>query len=178
VANILPFKTRCEIAAHLCDGCSIRATGRLVHTEDRPDGVHKDTVIRFLLELGDGCARLHDRLVRGIYASDIEMDEIWSFVHKKQHRGGPNDPAEWGDNYTFVGMARGSKLAISYLTGPRDGTSTFVFAYDLKGRVVTTPGRVQFSSDGFQPYIAAMRAAFCSAPHWAEPFLSLRPAHV
>ncbi len=31
---------------------------------------------------------------------------------------------------------------------------------DLKKRLVTIPGRVQVSSDGFQPYIPAMRAAF------------------
>ncbi len=98
--------------------------------------------------------------MRGVHATDIEMDEIWSFVWKKQHRCGPNDPSEWGDNYTFVAMARASKLVISYLTGPRDGATTFVFAYDLKQRIVTTPGRVQFSSDGFQPYIPAIRAAF------------------
>jgi hypothetical protein len=153
VANVLPFAARVDVASHLVDGCSIRATSRLT-------GIHKTTILRFLVLLGEGCARLHDRLVRGIVASDVEMDEIWSFVWKKQHRCGPNDPTEWGDNYTFVGMARASRLVISYLTGPRDGTSAYVFAYDLKQRVVTSPGRVHFSSDGFQPYIPAMRAAF------------------
>lgn len=153
MANVLPFKTRCDIAAHLVDGTSINATSRLVK-------VTKKAILRFLLLLGEGCARLHDRLVRNVHASDIEADEIWSFVHKKQHRCGPNDPSEWGDNYTFVGMVRASKLVVSYLTGPRDGTSAFHFAYDLKKRLVTTPGRVQFSTDGFQPYIPAFRAAF------------------
>ena len=80
---------------------------------------------------------------------------------KKQARGSlPTDPNEWGDNYTFVALARSSRLVINYLTGPRDGTSTFVFVYDMKGRLVTTPGRVTFSSDGFAPYVPAMRAAF------------------
>lgn len=151
--NVLPFATRVDVASHLVDGCSVRATGRLTN-------VHKTTILRFLVELGDGCARLHDRLVRGVHASDVEMDEIWSFVWKKQHRLAPTDPSEWGDNYTFVAMARSSKLAISYLTGPRDGTTTFVFAQDLKRRLVTSPGRVQFSSDGFQPYIPAIRAVW------------------
>lgn len=153
MSNVLPLKTRVDIAEHLVDGCSVNATGRLVK-------VTKKAILRFLLILGDGCARLHDRLVRNVHARDIEADEIWSFVHKKQHRCGPNDPSEWGDNYTFVAMARASKLAVSYLTGPRDGTTAFVFAYDLKKRLVTTPGRVQFSTDGFQPYIPAFRAAF------------------
>ena len=98
--------------------------------------------------------------MRGVHASDIEMDEIWSFVWKKQHRCGPNDPTEWGDNYTFVAMARASSWRSRTSPGPRDGATTFVFAYDLKQRIVTTPGRVQFSSDGFQPYIPAIRAAF------------------
>ena len=153
VSNILPFKTRCDITAHLCDGCSINATMRLLD-------VSKKAILRFLLLIGDGCARIHDRLVRGVHATDVELDEIWTFVWKKEHRCTPNDPLEWGDNYTFVGMTRAHKLAVSYLTGRRDGVSAFVFAHDLKGRLVTTPARVQFSSDGFQPYIPAIRAAF------------------
>lgn len=153
MSNVLPFATRCELASHLCDGCSVNATERLVK-------VSKKAILRFLLMLGDGCARLHDRLVRGVVASDVEMDEIWSFVFKKQHRIGPNDPSEWGDNYTFVALARASRLVISYMTGPRDGATAFVFTHDLKGRIVTQPRRVQFSSDGFAPYIPAMRAAF------------------
>ena len=153
MANVLPFAARVDVASHLVDGCSIRATSRLTT-------VHKTTILRLLVTLGEGCARLHDRIVRGVHASDVEMDEIWSFVWKKQHRLTSADPSEWGDNYTFVAIGRTSKLVISYLTGPRDGPSAFVFAHDLKQRLVTTPGRVQVSSDGFQPYIPAMRAAF------------------
>ncbi len=153
MANVLPFSRRVSVAEHLVDGCSVRATVRLT-------AVNKTTILRFLLMLGDGCARLHDRLVRGVRTADVEMDEIWSYVWKKQHRLQPGDPNEWGDNYTFVALARSSRLVISYLTGPRDGTSAFVFAHDLKQRLVTSPGRVQFSSDGFAPYIPAIRAAF------------------
>jgi hypothetical protein len=130
VANVLSFARRVDIASHLVDGCSVNATSRLVK-------VHKQTILDFLVLLGDGCARLHDRLVRGVVASDVEMDEIWSFVFKKQHRCGPNDPSEWGDNYTFVALARASRLVISYLTGPRDGTTAFIFAHDIKQRIVT-----------------------------------------
>lgn len=151
--NVLSFAKRVDIASHLVDGCSVNATSRLLK-------VHKQTILDFLVLLGESCARLHDRIVRGVVTTDVEMDEIWSFVWKKQHRCGPNDPSEWGDNYTFVGLARATRLVISYLTGPRDGQTAFVFAHDLKKRVVTAPGRVHFSSDGFQPYIPAMRAAF------------------
>jgi hypothetical protein len=153
LANVLSFARRVDVAAHLVDGCSVNATSRLTK-------VHKQTILDFLLLLGDGCARLHDRMVRGVVSSDVEMDEIWSFVFKKQHRCAPTDPSEWGDNYTFVALGRASRLVISYLTGPRDGTTAYVFAFDLKKRLVTSPGRVQFSSDGFAPYIPAIRAAF------------------
>ena len=121
MANVLPFARRVDIASHLVDGCSINATSRLLK-------IHKQTILDFLVLLGEGCARLHDRLVRDVVTSDVEMDEIWSFVQKKQHRCKPEDPSEWGDNYTFVGLARATRLVISYLTGPRDGTSAFVFA--------------------------------------------------
>ena len=53
--NILPFDKQVEIIAALTEGCSIRATERLT-------GVHRDTIMRLGVRVGEACARLHDRM--------------------------------------------------------------------------------------------------------------------
>ena len=62
-----------------------------------------------------------DERVRGIRAKQIQADEIWAFVSKKEKRlGYRDDPATIGDHYAFVSMDADSKLIISYLIGKRD----------------------------------------------------------
>lgn len=154
MSNVLPFAVRVDVTRTLVDGCSIRASERLT-------GVTKKTILHLLLALGIGCQRLHDRLVRGVETTDIEADEAWSFVHKKQRRLSPGDPEEWGDAYTFVAMARHQKLVLSYLTGKRDEEHANRFIVDLKSRLVTPSSvRVQLSTDGFQDYIIPVMKAF------------------
>ncbi|EYF08884.1 Hypothetical protein CAP_2745 [Chondromyces apiculatus DSM 436] len=68
-----------EVVAHLVEGASIRATSRLT-------GVSKPAILSLLLRMGEGCSRLHDRLVRDIDVRDMQADEIGSYVQKKQAR--------------------------------------------------------------------------------------------
>ena len=55
--NILPLDKRVQAIAALTEGCSIRATERLT-------GVHRDTIMRLGVRIGQGCARLHDAMMR------------------------------------------------------------------------------------------------------------------
>lgn len=36
--------------------------------------------------VGRGCAELHDRMMVGVRAGRLELDEIWGYVGKKQKR--------------------------------------------------------------------------------------------
>ena len=89
------------------------------------------------------------------------MDEIWSFVFKKQHRCGPNDPSEWGDNYTFVALCARSASSSSPTSR---GAARWCDDVRLRVRLEAADRHVAASgaaqSDGFQPYIPAFRAAF------------------
>ena len=67
------------------------------------------------------------------------------------------DPVEFGDAYTFLGMARTKKLIISYLVGKRDEASTQAFTKDLRARLVTIP---EISTDGWQSYQTAVGQSF------------------
>ena len=77
--NILPRDKQIEIIAALTEGMSIRAVERLT-------GVHRDTIMRLGARVGRGCAELHDRMMVGVRAGRLELDETWSFVGKKQKR--------------------------------------------------------------------------------------------
>ncbi|XXU32015.1 IS1 family transposase [Sorangium sp. So ce887] len=130
---------RVEVVAHLVEGAGIRPTSRLT-------GVSQPAILSLLL--------------RDVDCRTIQVDEIWSYVQKKQSRVTDTDPAERGDAYTFVGMASASKLVISYRVGKRDEENTSAFITDLRARLVTVP---QLYSDGWAPYVAAVGSSFALA---------------
>jgi hypothetical protein len=55
--NILSRDEQIAAISALTEGCSIRATERLT-------GIHRDTIMRLGVGVGDGCAALHDEMMR------------------------------------------------------------------------------------------------------------------
>lgn len=148
--SILSMEARVRVASCLVDGTSIRATERITTA-------HRDTIMRFGLALGEGCARLHDALVRDVHVRLIQCDEAWTFCHKKQARVQPGEPTEWGSQYVFVALDVPSRMILAYRIGKRDNVTTRAFANDLRARTV---GRPQISTDAFGPYKDAIWQAF------------------
>jgi IS1 family transposase len=155
--NTLPLTQKVAIIAALVEGCSIRSTERLI-------GVHRDTVMRLGIEVGEACARLHRQRVRDVDAPLIQCDEIWSYVGKKQGHLAENDSPEWGDWYTFIGFDALTKLVIAYRVDRRTAPATTLFAQDLRDRVL---GKPQITTDGFAPYVDAIERAFGVEVHFA-----------
>ena len=88
---------------------------------------------------------------------DVQVDEIWGFVQKKEghkwdHEKNNN---EIGDAYCFVGIERETKLILAYHLGRRDTLSTDAFIGKLA--YATSGERYQLTSDGFPPYISAVK---------------------
>jgi IS1 family transposase len=153
--NILSRDKQVEVLAALCEGVGIRATARLT-------GVNRKTVAHLALQIGEACAELHDRTMVGLRVGRIEMDELWSFVGKKQRRVTRDDDPEKGDQYTFVALASTTRAIITYRTGKRDTATTQEFIADLRERVLGAP---EISTDGFKPYGPAIRTEFRNSPH-------------
>jgi len=107
--------------------------------------------------MGEGGDRLHSALVRDLDIREIQLDEIWSYVQNKQARLTEEDPVEFGDAYTYLGMARTKKLILSYIVGKRDEAMTQAFITDLRARLVTIP---EISTDGWQSYPVAVGQSF------------------
>ncbi|KYF83308.1 transposase, partial [Sorangium cellulosum] len=158
MAHVLPLAKRVEVVAHLVEGAGIRPTSRLT-------GVSQPAILPLLLRIGEGCERLHNRLVRDVDCRTVQVDEIWSYVQKKQARVQAGDSPEVGEAYVFVDMASASKLVIAYRVGKRDEENTRAFIADLRARLVTVP---QLYSDGWQPYIAAVGDSFAGSVDYAQ----------
>lgn len=148
--NILPRDKQIEVIAALCDGLGVRAAARIT-------GVNRGTVASLALRVGQGCRELHDRQMVGLRPSRIELDELWSYVGKKQARVKRDEGDAVGDQYTYVALAASARAIIAYHTGKRSWGSTDEFVADLAQRVLGNP---EISTDGFMPYIACIRDFF------------------
>src|ERR687891_148041 len=96
--NRVPLDRRTQIIGALVEGNSIRSTERMT-------GVHRDTIMRLLVEVGTGCAGLMDEKMRELPCRRIQVDEIWSYVGKKQRGVKPGDDrTRVGDQWTFVAI--------------------------------------------------------------------------
>ena len=83
----------------LLEGNSVRATERLT-------SLHRDTILRLLVAAGEKCEKLMGRLLVNIPVSDLQLDEIWSYVAVKEGHKTPaqKDDESTGDVYTFVAI--------------------------------------------------------------------------
>jgi IS1 family transposase len=158
MANVLPKAKRLQILAALVDGNSEHAVHRMT-------GAGRPTVSRFALRMGEGSARLHNRLARGLACEELLFDEIWSFCAVKQAHLKPHHGPEAGDEYTFVALDKASRLVVSYLVGKRDQETTDAFVADVRARVAIVP---RITSDGFAPYISAIRSCFGTNVDYAQ----------
>jgi IS1 family transposase len=154
--NLLPRDKQIAVISALVEGCSIRSVERLT-------GIHRDTIMRLSVRIGQGCASLHDWLVRDLQVSRIELDEAWSFVQKKQKLVKPTDPTDIGDQYVFLALVGAAKAILSYRVGKRTAENTRAFVADLRDRVLGAP---EISSDGFLPYPEAIELAFGIDVHY------------
>lgn len=152
MANVLSYEEKRRIVHLLVEGNSIRSTERLT-------GVHRDTVMRLLVKVGNGCRDLLDKKLRNLNLQHIQADEIWTFVQKKQARLQPWEcNPTIGDQFLFVAFDTDTKLIACYALGKRTSEVTNAFMADLASRIVTA--EPQISTDGFNAYPAAVEAAF------------------
>src|SRR3984957_11511725 len=137
MANRTPLARRTQIINCLVEGNSIRSTERMTDT-------HRDTVMRLLVEVGEGCAALMDAEMRDLSCNRIQVDEIWAYVGKKQRQiTATDDRSRLGDMWTFVAIDPETKLVPAYRVGKRTRPNAVAFMADLSERLAN---RVQLSS--------------------------------
>ncbi|MEP9388954.1 transposase [Mesorhizobium sp. KR9-304] len=156
--NILPQDRQVAVISALIEGCSIRATERMTET-------HRDTVMRLGARIGRGCAALHDMMFRDLNINQLQFDELWAYIGKKQKRVKRDDDPTKGDCYTFLALDPLDKAIISYRVGKRTGETTLDFVRDVRARVLGMPF---ITSDAFPAYEPAIRAVFGPGVHYTQ----------
>ena len=149
--NRIPFDRQVSIVSALTEGASIRSIERMT-------GTHRDSIMRLGVRVGEACAQLLDEQMRGLTIQRLELDEIWTFVQKKQrHLTVDDDAQRMGDHWAFLAFDPDSKAVPSYRVGKRDAANTTAFVCDAASRIVNRP---QVSSDAMEAYIKAVEIAW------------------
>ncbi len=145
----------------LLEGNSIRSTERIT-------GIDQNTIMSLLVKAGERCQRIMDEKLVNLDVRDVEADEIWGYVGKKEgHRTAfDQEFAEIGDAYCFVAMERNTKLVLAHYLGKRNAPSTEHFVAKLAHATSHFP--YQLTTDGFQPYIKAIKRHLAGRVHFGQ----------
>jgi len=128
--------------------------GSSVRTVERITDLHRDTICRLLILAGEKCEKILGKVIMSVPVKDVECDEIWGFVGKKEKMLGIDGDPNMGDSYTFVAIERHTKLALNFALGKRDQKTCNAFIEGL--RLATAPQPFQITTDGFAPYKTAI----------------------
>jgi len=107
----------------LCEGNSIRGVERMT-------GIHRDTIMRLAVRVGNGMKKVQDELLTDLDSDRLELDEA---------------------------LDADTKLVPSWHVGTRNLEDAKVFVADLKSKLVRRP---QISTDGHLPYVMAIDEQF------------------
>ena len=144
----------------LLEGNSIRSTERIT-------GMDRNTIMRLLVLAGKKCEHLMRVKIEHLRVKDVEADEIWGFVGKKEGHKQPGDEAyQTGDAWCFVAMERTTKLVLAFHLGKRNRIGTEAFIAKL--RYATSNERFQLTTDGFPGYTPAIAIALADRVDYAQ----------
>ncbi len=155
----LPVAKGIQALELLLEGCS-------VNTAERLTGVHHTTILRLLVTAGEKCERLLAKKIVSVPVRDVQADEIWSFVGKKEKMLELGDDPNLGDAYCFVAIERHTKLVLNFALGKRNQLTTDAFIEGL--RLATSRQRFQITTDGFGPYVSAMQNTLADRADFAQ----------
>lgn len=156
--NRLPIETQERVIAALVEGSSIRSVERMT-------GVHRDTVMRLGVRVGQASGEAMDAMMRNLHCVRLEIDEVWAYVGKKDKQvTTDDDQSQVGSFWTWVAMDADTKLVPTWLVSKRDSFAAREFMTDLASRLRNRP---QISTDGLRLYVEAVEEAFGGNVDWA-----------
>jgi IS1 family transposase len=189
MANRLPHPTRQLILRLLCEGNSLRSVSRIT-------GCHVRTIGKLILGFGQACKAFLDDVMQGLTLEHCEVDEVWSYVGKKQARLTVDERAERhdiGDVYLWTVVDQKTKLIPCFVVGKRSADNARKLMMDLASRLewpntlphatdahAFEPERqifvTQISTDGFNAYPEAVDLAFGGRAKYGQLIKNYRNA--
>lgn len=159
MANVLPKDKQIAVISALAEGSSIRAIERMT-------GIHRDTIMRLGVRVGEGCTALMDAKMRDLPCNRLEIDEVWGFIGKKESRLKPGDDPQFGNVWTFCAIDAETKLVPAFkVDSNRSLPVTKAFMQDVASRM---RNRVQVSTDSLRVYRDAVEAAWGADVDYAQ----------
>lgn len=144
----------------LVEGNSLRSTQRI-------SGLDINTIMKLLVKSADRCEKLMGRLIVNVPVRDVECDEIWAFVRKKEAHVRPAEQHDEtiGDQYCFIGIERHTKLVLNFALGRRSKATCDIF---IEGLRQATRGDFQITTDGFGPYVNSISDTLADRVSFAQ----------
>jgi IS1 family transposase len=136
----------------LAEGNSLRATGRIVD-------VDKDTICHWLDAASKHCRAVTLYHFHDLHMTECQLDELWSFVRKKEKRLSPIERllTHYGDVWVWLAFVPPCRLVPAFVVGKRNQEQA-----DLLVR------RVQAASCGYIPFFTSDQL-----PNYPEALLNV-----
>lgn len=114
----------------LAEGTSLRATARIMECD-------KDTTCGWLPRLGRHCRRLLDYFFRDLHLRECQLDELWTFVYKKEDRLTALEKlaGRYGDTWIWTAFDPVCKVVPAWRVGKRTLSEATQFMKALKNRL-------------------------------------------
>jgi hypothetical protein len=111
-----------QIIKALVEGNGIRGISRIFD-------VDKNTVLDYLMRAAYQCRRVTNFFIREMHVEELQLDEMWSFVYKKEKNLKENDYILClnGDQWCWIAKDVRTKVIVQYEIGKR----TYRLASDL-----------------------------------------------
>lgn len=137
----------------LAEGASIRTVGRNIECD-------KDTESHWLPRVGRHCRHLTDYFFRNLHLTECQLDELWTFVYKKEdHLTAFEKLARrYGDTWIWIAFDPVHKLVPAWRVGKRTLTDAKRFIQALKLRLDSH--MPFFTSDDLPHYADALLAVY------------------
>lgn len=150
MANVPNRDKQIAVIGALAEGSSIRSIERMT-------GIHRDTIMRLGVRVGQGCTRVMDATMRDLPCTRLEMDEIWGYIGKKDVNVRLGDDPQLGNVWTWCAIDAETKLVPCFHVGSRDRKDALAFVQNVASRM---RNRVQISTDGLRAYVDAIEQTF------------------
>ena len=132
----------------LAEGLALRAVGRLF-------GLDKDTLCNWLPRLDEHSEDVDvmSYFFRDLHLSECQLDELWTFVYKKEDQLDPIEqlPSVYGDAWVWIAFSPVCKLVPAWLVGKRTLRDARKLIFCLKS---ATDGHIPFFTSDELPHYA------------------------
>jgi IS1 family transposase/transposase-like protein len=97
--------------------CDLSAKGTNISSIAEKVGSSKAAVIRHIRLAGQHAAAVSESLIKDLQLTEVQLDEMWSFVLRKKHLDLPDFMLGHGEVWTWTAVDTKTRMVIAYVVG-------------------------------------------------------------